>query len=69
MDCRECGSHERGVYPTQNSSRSGWKVIRLRELHDRKIKKKLSRETMNVNNSNRGARYLEKRNVSMKRKV
>ena len=37
MDCREQGSHARGVYPTQDTSRMGTARVKREEEADTKI--------------------------------
>ena len=37
MDCRERGSHARGVYPTQETSRTGTAKVKQEEEADTRI--------------------------------
>ena len=37
MDCRELGSHARGVYPTQYTSRMGTAIVKQKKEADTRI--------------------------------
>ena len=56
MDYRERGSHARGVYPTQYTSRMGAARVKQEEETDTRIMKESSRKSARMERGHEGAK-------------